>query len=1169
MFVSGPSALSFQRGLLSPHQLAAAAADARWAGVCVVDYDGLWSSVQAVSAAETQGIDLAYGANVALRSPQWAPKSLTGARNRYVLDSLDRVQLIARPGKWGCFSRVVSAGHRHPSASAALPLYERQSVVECAADVSVVLGADSDVGRALARGRSDLAYRALAAWRDELDGRVVVGLQVDSVGSKHSVKVSRFMLELCRELSVPCVWQPIARYADPADRVVAHTLDAIRWGQALSTVTQPSAAHLIARETSEGFLQHVADPVDQDRGSRLLTESTFFWQQHSLNGAIDLGLGTAHPPEDNLVCSAGRDGDRELRHRCESALATGNFATGRELQVRKERLDAELSTIMRLNYSAFFLTTATLADLARQLGVRVFARGSAVGSLVCHLLGLTPIDPVTHGLLMARFCTTLRRDLPDIDLDVESARRHDVYRATFAHFSDQRCAAVGMIDGYRSRSALRDVGQAVGIAPGRLDRLAKATPWHGSSDIFHTLTTLPEIAYADLVSKRDRGWLSTVQAISRLPRHASMHPCGLVISDLTLLDRVSTQDTSMGWPMCQLDKDDVESLGLLKADILGVRMQSAIAHTVENVRHETDVELCLEQVDTDDPRAFEVLRSTRTVGLFQVESPGQRALSGKLCAQDLTDITAQISLFRPGPVKADMISPFVAARHGLGDQPVWPQRLRHVVADTGGVVIWHEQVILLLSETMGVSEAEADQLRRRLGSSSQRQRIYDKWLPAARSRGFSEAECDLVWDVLASFGSFGFCKAHAMAFGRTTFETAWLKAHYPAPFFAGLLEHDPGLYPAATILAEARRLGVEVLPPSVQRPARRWLAHRTGVESTEYVAVPGAEIPTSQIAMGASSPRVTGWALQVPLTVIPGVSDDEVDRLVSASPFSDVPDVWQRARPSRDVFHALAEGGGLDDLPGVCDRATLLAQVYSVSRQAQGQEVSGQQNLLSELYSRDDAVDDTKTACDVPSKVTSSVGKVVAVDDSSSQEQISGDDSRGVVKLRQSLRDNGSQPSAVASLSVTEVRRRWSEHVLTVHKPALRHLGVVFADELHSCADKSKVLVAGVRCVVHTPPTRSGIRVVFVSLDDPTGLVDLAFFPDSQGPHSAAAMTSEWVLAEGTVTHTAPRSVSITAHRAWNLGDKINELYAEPEELPAQPEELDADHKQLLPQSYS
>lgn len=1148
---------------MSAAHFAAAAADTRWAGMAVIDYDGLWSSVQAVTAAETQGINLAYGANLATRTPSWDPQQLTGGRSRWLLDSQPRVQVLARPGQWPAFATLVTAGHHHEDSGPALPLHDKAVVQSAAGDVTLLLGLDSDVGRALVRGRSDLAYRALSDWQQAVDGQVAVGLQVDAVASPASVTVAVHLLELCRELGVQCIWQPVARYAAVEDHTIAHTLDAIRWAQPLKSVSELAASHVIAHEVSVARLGDVAHRVDGDRGSRLLTDSAMFWQSHTLNGAIDLGLGTAHPPEDMLVTTNGRAAHVELQERCFSALGQAFSTASAAYRIRAERLEAELSTIARLKYAAFFLTTATLARLARDLGVRVFARGSAVGSLVCHLLELTPIDPVEHGLLMARFCTTLRRDLPDIDLDVESARRHDVYRATFDHFSTSRCAAVGMIDSYRSRSALRDVGQAVGVSPARLDKLAKATPWHGSKDIFHTLSTLPELAYADLVQEKDRPWLDTVQAISRLPRHASMHPCGLVISNTTLLDRVATQPTSMGWPMCQLDKDDVETLGLLKADILGVRMQSAIAHTVKNVADQTGVQLELAEIAVDDERTFEVLRSTRTVGLFQVESPGQRALSGKLCAQDLTDITAQISLFRPGPVKADMISPFVAARHMLEPTPQWPERLQHIVSRTGGVVIWHEQVILLLSETMGISEAEADQLRRRLGSVSQRERIYRRWLPAAQGRGFSDDECAAIWEVLASFGSFGFCKAHAMAFGRTTFETAWLKAHYPAPFFAGLMEHDPGLYPAATILAEARRLGVQVLSPCVQHPASSWQAQLTESGSPAddgqqgeldclageltYVNVPGTVIVGSRVPMTASSPRVSGWSLQVPLTVIPGVTVEEVERLVAASPFTDISDVWLRARPSRDVFWALAEGGALDRVPGPDGRAERLAQVYAVSRQGPVQESTGQQNLLAELAPEIDCVGEVVDSCDT----AAAPGEMIQ------GASVEGDKETSPVEgLSPAIDQEAGQwlpyrPSAddVNPLAVVDHDKLWSEHVLVQHLPQLRELGVVLADELHACADKERVLVAGVRCVVHTPPTRSGIRVVFVSLDDPTGLVDLAFFPDSQGPHSAAAMTSEWVLAEGTITHTAPRSISITAHRAWNLREKIRELYERPAQV--------------------
>ncbi|MGH8895389.1 MAG: DNA polymerase III subunit alpha, partial [Actinomycetes bacterium] len=510
-----------------------------------------------------------------------------------------------------------------------------------------------------------------------------------------------------------------------------------------------------------------------------------------------------------------------LRERCEAGL--GRRAMAATSAVRN-RLEEEMGVIEKLGYPSYFLTVADVVDLIRDMGVRVAARGSGAGSLVNYLLGISGVDPMRHGLLMERFLSPLREALPDVDIDVESARRTEVYERILDRFGGERVACVSMMDTYRVRHAIRDVGAALGMPPGEIDQIAKAFPHIRARDVHNALQELPELR-ASRLGQHGEGGLDLlfrlVERLDGLPRHVALHPCGVLLSDTTLLDRTPVEASWLGFPMSQFDKDDVEELGLLKLDVLGIRMQSAMAYAVDEVvRVDGGEPIDLDdqaQVPLDDPDTFALIQSTRTLGMFQIESPGQRELVGKFGPETFGDLITDISLFRPGPVKSDMVTPFLKARQGWAEPEYLHDDLRYALEETCGVVVFHEQVLQIISTFTGCTLAEADEVRRALGAPDGQPEV-EVWLrPRALARGYDVPTVERVWEVLKAFASFGFCKAHAAAFALPTYQSAWLKAHHPAAFLAGVLTHDPGMYPKRLILDDARQFGIAVLPLDVNR----------------------------------------------------------------------------------------------------------------------------------------------------------------------------------------------------------------------------------------------------------------------------------------------------------------------------------------------------------------
>ena len=376
--------------------------------------------------------------------------------------------------------------------------------------------------------------------------------------------------------------------------------------------------------------------------------------------------------------------------------------------------------------------------------------------------------------------------------------------------------------------------------------------------------------------------------------------------------------------MSQFDKDDVEELGLLKLDVLGIRMQSSMAHAVELIRGTTGVEVDLDdqqQVRFTDDDTYRMISAAKTLGVFQIESPGQRELVGKSGIDSFDDIITDISLFRPGPVKSDMITPYLESKQGWKETTYLHDDLRPILGDTQGVVVFHEQVIEIIARFARISYAEADECRRALGDVEGMAEVKRWFYPRARGLGYSERVVEGIWKILEAFASFGFCKAHAAAFALPTFQSAWLKAHWPAHFLAGVLTHDPGMYPKRLILDDARQCGITVLGLDVNASEKEYVVEWLDPEA------PVAAVPPPVPVTGV--PDGTAWGIRLALAEVKGINEGEVDRIVAARSegqgYGSLTDFWHRAQVSRPIVERLVLAGGFDSLYDIgarrCPRA--------------------------------------------------------------------------------------------------------------------------------------------------------------------------------------------------------------------------------------------------------
>jgi len=884
------SGYSFKYGTALPEELVERTAQQGGTALALTDRSSLAGAIVFAKSCESHGIDPILGITLSF------------------LQKKNQITLLAQPGSLDALYRLVTTINMSEEKILTYKILEEASAYS--SRLIALHGARSELHSAINARRYEQALSIFHSATELFAGQFIECTSHLRAGSGAlSTPFAARALGFARDYGLPAILTNQVRMLNREDGPVADILDASRQ-------LVPLAAKHVERSNSEAYLNSseemrwVADEIarvaGERNGNRLLADTYDLAERVRLSPRRDIGLGGIHLPH-----VADRS---ELTRRTKGAL--GRY-TGELSVAAASRLDEELATVTSLGFEPYFLTVADIADMARMRGIRVAARGSGAGSLICYLLGISGVEPISHGLLMERFCSTLRAELPDIDIDVESDRRLEIYDAVFARYgfsegytagANTSCATVAMVERYRSRHAIRDVGAALGVSPMEIDMLAKSR--------------------SHMREKIDTPILKTVMQLAKrlygLPRNLAMHPCAVVLSDSKLLDYAPMDINASGYPMLTFDKDDVEAIGLLKLDILGVRMQSAMSYALREIERVDQQQVDIDSIALDDPATFDLIKSTKTIGVFQIESPGQRELIGKFAPDTFNDLIIDISLFRPGPVKSDMIRPFLNARQGYSQRNLIHPDLHDVLRETEGVVVFHEQVIRIISIITGVTLAEGDERRRQMSTPEGSAQMREWFYSAASARGYAPALISELWDILHAFASFGFCKAHAAAFALPTYQSAWLKSHHTAAFVAGLLTHDPGMYPKRLILDDARQSGVGIAPIDINRS-----------DSSYRVE------------------KVDGrYQIRMALSDIQGIDDAQIQSIISGRPYSDITDFIYRSSVSRPTAEALVMLGAFDDLhslqiSGLNRRDLLLhlQDIYSLNSHKRSAQSSGQMSL--------------------------------------------------------------------------------------------------------------------------------------------------------------------------------------------------------------------------------
>jgi len=529
---------------------------------------------------------------------------------------------------------------------------------------------------------------------------------------------------------------------------------------------------------------------------------------------VELPLGTPHFPEFRL--QAGETAFSHLWNLSFAGLKDRYHPLRPELSLR---LAHELDVIHRLGFAPYFLVVWDIVRYARRCGIPIVGRGSAANSLVSYALGITDADPFRYDLYFERFLNMSRSDCPDIDLDICWRRRDEVIEYVYNRYGADHVAMICTFTTFRARSAVREIARAYGLTPHEIGRMTSFLSHFHAGDIQSLIDKMPECRGLPIDKEPWRSIIEIAETVDGYPRHTSIHSGGVVISRRKLTDLVPLEQSAKGIVITQYDMGPVEQLGLIKIDLLGHRSLTVIADTVETVRENRGIEIDVYHLPEPDPLTTGLLRTGRTVGCFQIESPAMRSLLRSLKASTTMDLVKALSLIRPGPSGSGMKERYIA-RH-LGNEPVTylHPKLAEILSDTYGVMLYQEDILKVASAVAGMTLEEADALRRAMKKKqpkTEMARHSRRFVEKAVAAGVPEPVALEIWRQIASFSEYSYCKAHAATYGELAYRCVYLKAHYPAEFLSSVLTNQSGFYHPAEYVEEARRCGVRIVGPDVQ-----------------------------------------------------------------------------------------------------------------------------------------------------------------------------------------------------------------------------------------------------------------------------------------------------------------------------------------------------------------
>ncbi len=726
-----------------------------------------------------------------------------------------------------------------------------------------------------------------------------------------------------------------------------------------------------------------------------------------------------------------------------------------------KRLDYELKMIRNMGFASYFLIVWDFINFARQRGVPVGpGRGSAAGSLVAYCLDITEIDPIRYNLLFERFLNPERISMPDIDVDFCKDRRQEVINYVVEKYGSDHVAQIITFGSMAARAAIRDVGRALDIPYAEVDRIAKLIPGGPHVTIEEAISTEPKIKDLYRTKPEIKELIDIARRLEGLSRHASTHAAGVVISPTPLTDYTplykSPSDETV---TTQFDMKSIEAIGLLKFDFLGLKTLTVIEETLRYLE-ETGKAVDIKNIPFDDRKTFDLLSSGQTTGVFQVESSGMKEILVKMQPNRFEDLIALVALYRPGPIGSGMIDDFISRKKGLTKTEYELPQLKEILDETYGVILYQEQVMRIANKLAGFSMGQADVLRKAMGKKDRDKmdKLLEEFVRGATERGIAEPKARKIFDLMAFFAEYGFNKSHSAAYAYLSYQTAYLKAHYPVEFMAANLSLEDSTDKIVRLINECRTMGIEILPPDINLSKSRF--------------------------------TVVGNSIRFGLDAVKGVGEAAVEQILTAreqGPFGSVADLIERVttrKVNRKVMDSLVKAGALDSLiieedfsPGRGDRPAERPPIHlvrAIAMERTGRLMEGRNNLS--LFGQQSFLG----------------GGGEEVEPWSEEELLKAE-------------------KEALGFYVTG-------HPINRHRRLLKLLGVSKTSRLEGMSDSAEVTISGIVNTLKKTLTKGKSETMAVyTVEDDEGTVECIAFPETYRKYSDLLVKNNLVIVRGTI----------------------------------------------------
>lgn len=781
------SNFSLLDGASHPEDLVTRARELGMPALAITDHDGLYGAVRFYRAAKEQGIKPIIGAEMALEGGY-------------------HITLLAE-NKTGYSNlcRLISHSHlKHGKTKASL---NWETLSGHTKGLICLSGCwKGEVAAYLLQGKENEALRAAQRYIT-LFGRDNFWIELQNHLLPGDASLCSKLVNLARRMSIGYVATNNVHYATPEGYRLQDVLVCIK-----NRITLDKSSHL-RRANHEYYLKSADEMVClfSDYPEAIFNSLVIADRCH-----VDLDFEEYRFP--GFPVPEGETPMRYLTKLCyQGAKERYNPVAQRVI----DQLEHELRVIDRMNLAGYFLIVWDIMRYAKENGIPAQGRGSACDSIVTYLLGITRVDPIRYNLLFERFLNEEMKGTPDIDIDVSTNHREKLIQYVYHKYGYEHTAMVSNVVTFQARNAVRDVGKVLDMPLHVIDRLAKSLDSYSASNLREKALKINEFR-DNAKSLPWQQFLSLCEQIADFPRHLSIHVGGMLVSSCPLVDIVPLEPaTAPGRVVTQWNKDDIEGVGLIKIDLLGLRMLSLIQEALELIKRHRNIDLGLDKIPLDDAVVYDMLCSADTIGVFGVESRAQMQTLIQAKPRCLDDLVTELAIIRPGPLQGNMVHPYLKRRQGLEKVTYLHPKLKPILGETLGIIIFQEQVIRIGVEIAGFTPTEAEQLRRAMGkqrSKMEMEGLRQRFIQGAKNKGINNDVANRIYEQVASFAFFGFCKSHSAALARTSYESAYLKLYYPTEFYCALLNNQPmGFYLPEVIINDAKRHGVSILPVDINK----------------------------------------------------------------------------------------------------------------------------------------------------------------------------------------------------------------------------------------------------------------------------------------------------------------------------------------------------------------